>query len=261
MKVIGVDVGGTFTDLIYCDLDTGAMTINKVPTKPQDPSQGVMNGVEGLLAATGESPHAIDFVFHATTTATNAVLEDKGANAGMITNQGFRDILHIGRHQRVEHYSIRQELPWQNRPLIKRRDRMVVGGRLAPPHGEELEPLDEEAVRERGARPSRRRRRIRRDLLSVLLPQSGARGARQGDRGGNPAGCLRDHLLLRLAAVSRVRAIHDGRARGVYRAQGPHLHHSPRPLVEERRAFGRPAGSWRRTAASRPRAWCRRSRR
>ncbi len=148
MKVIGVDVGGTFTDLIYCDLDTGAMTINKVPTKPQDPSQGVMNGVEGLLAATGESPHAIDFVFHATTTATNAVLEDKGANAGMITNQGFRDILHIGRHQRVEHYSIRQELPWQSRPLIKRRNRMMVGGRLAPPRGDELEPLDEAAVRE-----------------------------------------------------------------------------------------------------------------
>jgi N-methylhydantoinase A len=66
----------------------------------------------------------------------------------MITNEGFRDVLHIGRHQRVEHYSIRQELPWQNRPLIKRRNRMVVPGRLAPPHGQELEPLDEERVRE-----------------------------------------------------------------------------------------------------------------
>jgi hypothetical protein len=52
----------------------------------------------------------------------------------MITNEGFRDVSHIGRHQRVEHYSIRQELPWQNRPLIKRRNRTVVPGRLAPPH-------------------------------------------------------------------------------------------------------------------------------
>src|SRR6202043_4180866 len=112
------------------------------------PSKSVMTGILELLAANKVVPEAIDFVFHATTTATNAVLEDKGANAGMITNEGFRDILHIGRHQRVEHYSIRQELPWQNRPLIKRRHRMVVNGRLAPPTGEELEPLDEERVRD-----------------------------------------------------------------------------------------------------------------
>jgi N-methylhydantoinase A len=111
MKVIGVDVGGTFTDLIYSDLDTGAMAINKVPTTPEDPSNGVMKGIEGLLASTERKPEEIDFVFHATTTATNAVLEDKGAKAGIITNEGFRDVLHIGRHQRVEHYSIRQELP------------------------------------------------------------------------------------------------------------------------------------------------------
>src|SRR6202021_75754 len=56
--------------------------------------------------------------------------------------------LHIGRQQRVEHYSVRQELPWQNRPLIKRRNRMVVPGRLAPPNGQELEPLDEGCVRD-----------------------------------------------------------------------------------------------------------------
>ena len=147
MKTIGVDVGGTFTDLVYCDLESGAIAINKVSTTPEDPSKGVMSGILALLAANAVAPGEIDFVFHATTTATNAVLEHKGARAGMITNEGFRDILHIGRHQRVEHYSIRQELPWQNRPLIKRRDRWVVKGRLAPPTGEELEPLDEAAVR------------------------------------------------------------------------------------------------------------------
>ncbi len=134
-------------DLVYCDLDSGEIAINKVSTTPEDPSKGVMTGILELLAANNIAPAAIDFVFHATTTATNAVLEHKGARAGMITNEGFRDILHIGRHQRVEHYSIRQELPWQNRPLIKRRHRMVVNGRLAPPTGEELEPLDEAAVR------------------------------------------------------------------------------------------------------------------
>src|ERR1700691_5029278 len=148
MKVIGVDVGGTFTDLIFSDLDTGAMAIHKVPTTPQDPSDGVMRGIEGLLAVAHRTPEEIDLVFHATTTATNAVLEDKGANAGMITNEGFRDVLHIGRHQRVGHYWVRQGRPWQNRPLIKRRKRMVVPGRLAPPSGQELEPLDEERVRD-----------------------------------------------------------------------------------------------------------------
>jgi N-methylhydantoinase A len=147
MKTIGVDVGGTFTDLVYCDLASGAIAINKVSTTPEDPSKGVMTGILELLAANKVEPKTIDFVFHATTTATNAVLEDKGARTGMITNEGFRDILHIGRHQRVEHYSIRQELPWQNRPLVKRRYRKVVNGRLAPPTGEELEPLDEAAVR------------------------------------------------------------------------------------------------------------------
>ena len=171
MKVIGVDVGGTFTDLIFSDLDTGAMAIHKVPTTPQDPSDGVMKGIEGLLASAQRKPDEIDLVFHATTTATNAVLEDKGANAGMITNEGFRDVLHIGRHQRVEHYSIRQELPWQNRPLIKRRNRMVVPGRLAPPNGPGTRAVGRRARARRGDRPSRRRRGIRGDLLSFLLPQ------------------------------------------------------------------------------------------
>jgi N-methylhydantoinase A len=148
MRTIGVDVGGTFTDLVFCDLDSGQIAINKVSTTPEDPSRGVITGILELLADNQVEPKSIDFVFHATTTATNAVLEHKGARTGMITNEGFRDILHIGRHQRVEHYSIRQELPWQNRPLIKRRHRKVVGGRLVPPTGEELVSLDEAAVRE-----------------------------------------------------------------------------------------------------------------
>ena len=147
MKTIGVDVGGTFTDLVFCDMDTGDLSIHKVPTTPDDPSCGVMTGIRELCAASAVSPAEIDYVFHGTTTATNAVLEHRGAKAGMITNEGFRDILHIGRHQRVEHYSIMQELPWQSRPLIARRYRKVVKGRLAPPTGAELEPLDEAGVR------------------------------------------------------------------------------------------------------------------
>lgn len=147
MKAIGVDVGGTFTDLVYCDLGTGALGIHKVSTTPDDPSRGVMQGITALCQMNGIAPSDIDYVFHGTTTATNAVLEAKGARTGMITNEGFRDVLHIGRHQRVEHYSIMQELPWQNRPLIQRRDRKTVAGRLVPPTGQELVPLDEDGVR------------------------------------------------------------------------------------------------------------------
>jgi N-methylhydantoinase A len=148
MKTIGVDVGGTFTDIVYCDLDTSQVAIHKVSTTPDDPSRGIIQGIAEICRDNGIAPGDIDYVLHGTTTATNAVLEHKGARAGMLTNEGFRDIIHIARHQRVEHYSIMQELPWQNRPLVKRRHRKVVKGRLAPPRGEELVPLDESGVLE-----------------------------------------------------------------------------------------------------------------
>jgi N-methylhydantoinase A len=146
MKVIGVDVGGTFTDIVYCDMSTGEVAIHKVSTTPDDPSRAIIEGVTETCAANGIAPESIDYLLHGTTTATNAVLEHKGARTGMVTNRGFRDVVHIARHQRVEHYSIMQELPWQNRPLAPRRHRKVVRGRLIPPHGEELEPLSEEDV-------------------------------------------------------------------------------------------------------------------
>ena len=138
MKAIGIDVGGTFTDLIYVDRQSGAQGIHKVSTTPDDPSQGVISGLRDLIAQGAIDPSAISQIFHGTTTATNAVLEGRGARAGMITNEGFRDVLHIGRHQRPDHYSIMQEIPWQNRPLVKRRYRKTVPGRLEPPTGGEL---------------------------------------------------------------------------------------------------------------------------
>jgi N-methylhydantoinase A len=144
--MIGVDVGGTFTDIVLCDMATGQIAIHKAATTPDDPSRAVVQGIVEICRDHGVVLDAVDFVLHGTTTATNAVLEHKGARAGMVTNEGFRDIIHIARHQRAEHYSIMQELPWQNRPLVKRRHRKVVRGRLRPPHGEELEPLDEVGV-------------------------------------------------------------------------------------------------------------------
>ncbi len=150
MKTIGVDVGGTFTDIVYCDMDTGQVAIHKVSTTPRRSVTRHHAGHRARSAATTASrPGDIDYVLHGTTTATNAVLEHKGARAGMVTNQGFRDIIHIARHQRVEHYSIMQELPWQSRPLVQ----------AAPPQGREGQAR---SAARRGTRAARRGRRASR---------------------------------------------------------------------------------------------------
>src|SRR5215472_3959727 len=148
MKLIGVDVGGTFTDLVLSDTERDVTVIHKVPTTPADPSAGVLVGIRELCERHGIAPADVPHVFHGTTIATNAVLEYKGARTGMITTRGYRDIIHVGRHQRPEHYSIMQELPWQDRPLVRRRHRRVVSERIAPPRGQVLVPLDEDEVRE-----------------------------------------------------------------------------------------------------------------
>ncbi|TVQ57358.1 MAG: hydantoinase/oxoprolinase family protein [Rhodobacteraceae bacterium] len=147
MYYVGVDVGGTFTDLVLFDAETGAVNIHKVPTTPDNPARGVLAGIDALCARFGAAREAVRGVRHGTTTATNAILEHDGATVGMITNEGYRDIVHIGRHQRPQHFSIRQEIPWQDRALARRRHRKTVPHRIAPPTGEVLTPLDEAAVR------------------------------------------------------------------------------------------------------------------
>src|SRR5215472_15985543 len=147
MKLIGVDVGGTFTDIVCTDTETRHTIIHKAPTTPDDPSHGVITGVSELCERFGLLRGDIDHVLHGTTIATNAVLEYNGAVTGMVTSEGYRDILHIGRHQRPQHYSIMQDIPWQDRPLVKRRHRKTVRERLVPPKGEVLEPLDEAGAR------------------------------------------------------------------------------------------------------------------
>lgn len=148
MKLVGVDVGGTFTDLVLFDTESLQVRTHKVPTSGQDPSGGVMQGIEELCALAGTRPDQVGYLFHGTTTATNALLEHEGATTGLITTAGFRDVLHIARHQRPQNYSIMQEIPWQDRALVRRRHRKVVQERLIPPSGEVLVPLDEEAVRQ-----------------------------------------------------------------------------------------------------------------
>ncbi|SVB23001.1 uncharacterized protein METZ01_LOCUS175855, partial [marine metagenome] len=147
MKLIGVDVGGTFTDVMYGDTESQDIAVHKVPTTPDDPSLAVIQGMIEICQRFDVDRSAVDHVLHGTTIATNAVLEYKGAVTGLVTTEGYRDILHIGRHQRPQHYSIMQDVPWQDRPLVQRRHRKVVAERLTPPDGAVLTPLDEDAVR------------------------------------------------------------------------------------------------------------------
>ena len=147
MKLVGVDVGGTFTDVIFADTESGRTEIHKVPTTPDDPSDGVSTAISGLCERHNIAPTEINHLLHGTTIATNAILQHDGAKTGMITTRNYRDILHIGRHQRPEHYSIMQEVPWQDRVLVRRQHRLTASERIAPPTGQVLTELDEDEVR------------------------------------------------------------------------------------------------------------------
>jgi N-methylhydantoinase A/oxoprolinase/acetone carboxylase beta subunit/N-methylhydantoinase B/oxoprolinase/acetone carboxylase alpha subunit len=149
MKRIGVDVGGTFTDMILVDEEAGRITVDKVPSTPDDPARGVVEGVRGLCDKAGVPLADVDNLLHGTTVATNIVLTHSGAEVGMLTTHGFRDILHIARHKKPYNFSLQQELPWQSRPLVKRRHRLTVQERVTVPNGDVLVALDEDEVRER----------------------------------------------------------------------------------------------------------------
>jgi N-methylhydantoinase A len=147
VKRIGVDVGGTFTDLIYVDDEGGQILVHKVPTTPDDPSQGTVAGLKELATQAGVEPSELEQVFHGTTIATNIVIEHNGARVGMITTEGYRDILHIARHKKPLNFSNYQDLPWQAYPIVRRRDRLTVPERIVK-DGSVLVPLDEERARE-----------------------------------------------------------------------------------------------------------------
>ena len=151
MKRLGVDVGGTFTDLIYIDDEAGTVLIHKLASTAEDPSQATIQGIKELTERAGEKPEALDQVFHGTTIATNIVIEHNGAKVGMLTTEGYRDILHIARHKKPKNFSNYQDLPWQALPLVRRRYRLPVPERILG-SGEILVELDEDKVREQAGR-------------------------------------------------------------------------------------------------------------
>jgi len=144
---IGIDIGGTFTDGVRIDRASGTMLIEKSSTTPSDPSIGFMEVLNRLVAESGAAPGEIEFVVHATTTATNAVLQRAGARAGLIVTKGFGDVLEIARQVRHELYNLQTDKPV---PLIAREDCMEVSERLDY-RGNVVVALDETAVSEAAA--------------------------------------------------------------------------------------------------------------
>ena len=147
MIIVGVDVGGTFTDLVLADTAQTRTVVHKVASTPDDPSRAVLQGLVELCGKARVETASVSHVLHGTTVATNAMLEHKGARTGMMTTEGYRDILHIGRHQRPSTTRSCRRSPgrsgrWSSGAIARR-----CSERLVPPRGEVLEPLDEEDVR------------------------------------------------------------------------------------------------------------------
>ncbi|MDB5506691.1 MAG: hypothetical protein JWR75_1329 [Devosia sp.] len=142
----GVDIGGTFTDIVLVD-DLGRVELCKVASTPDDYSRGIANGLQQLVTRIGVDPGAITGIVHATTIATNTILEFKGAKTGLLTTAGFRDVLEFRRLRIPVLYDLQYAKP---RPLAPRRLRLEVRERLGP-GGDVRVPLDEMSVREAAA--------------------------------------------------------------------------------------------------------------
>lgn len=140
---IGVDSGGTFTDVCLFEDETGKLDIWKVPSTPDDPSRGIARGVEEGLEQVGGTAAAVGFLGHGTTVATNALIEHKGVPTGLIVTDGFRDLLEIGRQKRPSLYDFHADKP---EILVTRDLRFEVAERLRSDGSIEI-PLDLEAVR------------------------------------------------------------------------------------------------------------------
>src|SRR2546422_6299344 len=153
---VGVDVGGTFTDLVAVDED-GEIDVRKVVTTPEDPSVGMFRAIETAGRGEGGRATAIELLVHGTTIATNALLERRGARVVLVTTRGFEDLLWLRRQDRAALYDLaRDHAP----PLVARGDVLGVAERMGPAGAQE--PLTDAEI-QRGVAPAR-----------ALAPQPGA---------------------------------------------------------------------------------------
>ena len=139
---IGIDVGGTFTDVVVANRNNGTFASDKVLSMPGELSTSILGGLRKVLGDDMADALAAARIVHGTTLATNALLQHEIPKIGLITNRGFRDILEIRRHWRPELYDLRLRLP---PPLVPRDLRMEVDGRLDP-DGNVVTALDETAT-------------------------------------------------------------------------------------------------------------------
>jgi N-methylhydantoinase A len=133
VSIIAIDTGGTFTDVVYWH--DGQLAVLKVPSTPGDPASAVLDGIARVSESTGRTAFLL---IHGSTVATNALLERRGASVALVTNEGFQDIIEIGRQNRPQLYALTGRRP---PPLVPRERRFGVRGRLGP-DGVEIEPLD-----------------------------------------------------------------------------------------------------------------------
>src|SRR2546423_1484150 len=142
--IVGVDTGGTFTDITLLDPATGRVWSAKTPSTPDDPSRGFGDGIAEVLQTAGFTGADVARVLHGTTIATNLILEGKGARAALITTAGFKYVIEIGRQDVPRRASlfawVKPKRPVPPEPIFE------VGRRIGP-DGWELQPLDESAVR------------------------------------------------------------------------------------------------------------------
>ena len=142
---LGVDVGGTFTDLLLFDDASGAFWRHKTPSTPHDSSEGILNGVTALCGTAQVRPDEIDYFLHGTTVATNAMLEGKGARVGLVTTEGYRQIMQIARS--FVPGGLAGWIVWPKpEPLARLEDTVEIKGRMDA-HGHEVRPVDDDDIR------------------------------------------------------------------------------------------------------------------
>ena len=204
----GVDIGGTFTDLLLVDDATGAFWVAKTLTTPHDPAAGVRAGLADGLQTAGAPAAALETVIHGTTLVTNALLERTGDRTALVTTKGFRDAIEIAREHRYDMYDVRLVKP---EPLVPRRLTFGVPERVLA-DGSVLRPLDEAAVAsladallERGVRAvavcllhAYRRPEHERQVREILLDRCPA--LRGGGSEENLDRCAR-HFLDYMASI------------------------------------------------------------
>ncbi|MBM3449663.1 MAG: hydantoinase/oxoprolinase family protein [Armatimonadetes bacterium] len=140
--LLGFDIGGTFTDFVLLDVGVGTFWVHKVLTTPQDPSKGALEGIRALLAQRELRAGDVAVIIHGTTLVANSLIEHRGAKTGLLTTQGFRDILAMGKEQRYDIYDLFLKFP---EPLVPRKWRRGIVERIDRT-GQVLAPLDVEML-------------------------------------------------------------------------------------------------------------------